>query len=122
MIFAEAVSFGPEMLLLFAVALLVYVAAGVGYVVGGFIAIRRVAAGVRSPGTVVLAGVAMLIGAWILVVCLVERSWSGAIVFPAIHGLAAWLGRRAAAAADPAGTPRPPPPPPPPAGPPRSPG
>lgn len=95
MIIAEAISFGPEILLIAAVVLLVAVAATVAYVVVGYRAVWQVAAGSRSPWAVTGTVLAVLIGAYLLLVPVLDGqppllTW----IPPAIHGVAAWRGRR----------------------------
>lgn len=104
------------MLLLAAIALLVAVVAMVLYLVGGYVAIHRVASGNRSIGNVVVAGLAALVDGYLLVALLIGDGQYEALVPPAIHAVAAWRGHRTADAAPTIGAPPPPPPPPPPLG------
>lgn len=108
-IFAEAVSIGPEVLLIAAFVLLLAAASLVTYLVGGYVAIHRVAAGSRSPSDVVVAAVAALIGAYLVLAALAGRGSYSGFVPPAIHAVAAWRGRRHAERGPVAGAPPPPP-------------
>lgn len=105
---AEAVSFGPEIILIAAAFLLVWVAAMVAYLVGGYVAVHRFAAGDRSRRTIAGTVLAALGGLYLVFVPIVNgEPWLFSLIPPAIHGVAAWRGHRRG------GAPPPGPPPPP---------
>lgn len=98
MIFAEAVTIPPEVLLLALLAFVLFVLAGLTVLVGGFVAIRRVAAGRAGPWAFVVAAVAGVVDVWVVVLVVASgnpvHSWW--LLGPATHVLAAWWGRRRA--------------------------
>lgn len=98
MIFAEAVTIPPEVLLLALLAFVLFVLAGLTVLVGGFVAIRRIAAGRAGPWAFIVAVIACVVDVWVVIAVIASgnpvHGWW--LLGPATHVLAAWWGRRRA--------------------------
>lgn len=98
MIFAEAVTIPPEVLLLALLAFVLFGLAGLTVLLGGFVAIGRVAAGRAGTWALIVAVVAGVVDVWVVIAVVASgnpvHGWW--LLGPAAHVVAAWWGRRRA--------------------------
>jgi hypothetical protein len=97
-IFAEAVTIPPEVLLLALLVFVLFVLAGLTVLIGGFVAIRRATAGRAGPWAFIVAAVAVVVDVSVVVAVIASgnpvHGWW--LLGPAAHVLAAGWGRRQA--------------------------